>query len=825
MSPKKLRSRIAGAGTLAVVAATALLTFTGGSASALTAPAYPAAGVYPNWLTAGNQFTVASVTLTSGSTTVTTTNNFGAPNAVQYGDIIVDSSGTTNIPADDTVTGGTFGTAVANPTTSLTLTNAANATITETVMFEEPDTQSVTNILRSDGSDTTLYMMQQIGDLYTDAGLYGCSLLGTTNVNGTQNGVCQNDEENTGNNLFSDTPTTDTNDNFDRTEVLEGINDIGSGNGQKMLCGGGLLATPQPLDWSRSSKPATQACSSGSLVELGYAKDSAPAVDFQEINPHAVGTSTFYNTFGAFAGDGNPNAVPFPSGGIGAVAAGWEPGDPYNCVPAGEHLEGTACSGTPFNDVDNYQGNASPAFRLWCEADSATATDTTEASGRITDWGELTDLNAASLASAISSGSTITSLSLAVDLDNALSAGSVNLVSPTGSSQTLSASAASSGASSITITGSPTASANFPAGSRIVASSALFNVGHGAPIGVPVRIQGVNTGSGTVATFTGYAGAGQSAGGPPVNECANSSFVSDYNGYEGANPISPTFGTNQLQTYIAVENNASQIGSFAAGDFPNDPADQAVELASVLYFESFGVNLSNPNAGSASLTPGTFTMPAGVPTSYTVTLLNEDGEQDSIPHERSNVYPTARTLFNLYHTTTVRSSLAGFLNWICDSNDAIQKDQDLVSGANYDNEITNIINDNFEYTRLNDDTPELASQNPGIPGSPTDVGDHITGGGPNATCDAALQVTATGSNVVTYTGGNVPSPQAFLTSGPNQAVATAVSGVITAGTGAVTNITGGTITLATGTVVASGTWTLYFENVAPMIGQPTSANT
>ncbi len=30
--------------------------------------------------------------------------------------------------------------------------------------------------IRDTGSDTTFYMMQQIGDLYTGAGLYGCTL-------------------------------------------------------------------------------------------------------------------------------------------------------------------------------------------------------------------------------------------------------------------------------------------------------------------------------------------------------------------------------------------------------------------------------------------------------------------------------------------------------------------------------------------------------------------------------------------------------------------------------------------------------------------------
>src|ERR1700722_8055011 len=88
-------------------------------------------------------------------------------------------------------------------------------------------------IIRSAGSDTTFYMMQQIGDLYNQAALYGCSVTGTTDF------PCP-----TG----ANSSTTDVGDNWDRTEVSQGIDDVGSGDGQKQLCG--KEASPQPVDFA-----------------------------------------------------------------------------------------------------------------------------------------------------------------------------------------------------------------------------------------------------------------------------------------------------------------------------------------------------------------------------------------------------------------------------------------------------------------------------------------------------------------------------------------------------------------------------------------------
>ena len=93
--------------------------------------------------------------------------------------------------------------------------------------------------IRNTGSDTTFFMMQKIGDLYTGAGLYGCTLnaaAGRPLYNSGDPASTTSNEEyycQSGKNIS----TTDVNDNWDRTEVTEGVDDVGSGAGQNQLCG------------------------------------------------------------------------------------------------------------------------------------------------------------------------------------------------------------------------------------------------------------------------------------------------------------------------------------------------------------------------------------------------------------------------------------------------------------------------------------------------------------------------------------------------------------------------------------------------------------
>jgi hypothetical protein len=240
-------------------------------------------------------------------------------------------------------------------------------------------------------------------------------------------------------------------------------------------------------------------------------------------------------------------------------------------------------------------------------------------------------------------------------------------------------------------------------------------VGNGTPIGIPIRILGVNPASGTVATFAGFAESGVSGGGCASN--TNTNAAADPNSATAPSPNSP---------HVALENNASQIGDFAAKDFPGDLPDQAVEAATSLYYESNGVLNTVPY--SASVPIGT--------TSSAVSKINLNGKAASTGFIFSNAYPTARTLYNIYRTDTVRASTAGFLNWICDSQTAIQKGKDNSTGLNFDTELTTLIG-SFGFTRLTDTTGVAATATPA---------DGLSA--PNTTCASGLNSGSTAGNGV-----------------------------------------------------------------------------
>ena len=189
-----------------------------------------------------------------------------------------------------------------------------------------PANDQISNVDHAEGSDTTLFMMQSISDLYTSAGLFPFSCQPTTN-----NQDCLTPAGNSGNN--PNNTQSDVSDNFAATEELQGVNDVGSGNGQGQLCG--TIGTPvsTTVDYSRSSKPFGVAGCAGQ--QLGYAKDSVPAADFQVIDPNLYGSPTGYVGTSFPSYDYNTGATvmtAFPSSGIGPVAAGWEPGDAFNCT-------------------------------------------------------------------------------------------------------------------------------------------------------------------------------------------------------------------------------------------------------------------------------------------------------------------------------------------------------------------------------------------------------------------------------------------------------------------------------------------------------------
>jgi len=532
----------------------------------------------------------------------------------------------------------------------------------------------MSNVVHSEGSDTTLYVMQTLGDLYTNSGLFpfGCQPYTVTLAS------CETPTQNSG--LNPNNVQTDTTDNFNSNEILQGINNVGSGNGQTELCGG-VVPVNTTVDFARSSKPAGT-ISGCPMVQLGYAKDSVPAVVFNSINPHAYGTPSGYNSIGSFISYNQTNGAtittPFPSGGIGPVAQGWLPGDPYTCVANdGSQGSGTPCSGTPVEDFDNTGGLTSVAYRLWC----AHGSSTTANQSQIMDWGNLTNLT----------------------------------------------------------------------GSEVI--------GQGAPIGVPIRIIGVNAGSGTAATFNNFAKSGSGT------NCTSSGSNFNLNAASGANPQTAQ-GPGPANPEIALENDASQIGDFASANWgPTDAADQATDIATSIYYMGFGAYNTNAIAPVATLEVNSGVIPSGLPGSFTESFLAANGIEPSIATELSNQMPVARTLFNIYRSDKIRASTAGFLNWICDTNPStststptystggqVSKGLNHIDGGNYDTDLTNVINGQYGFARLTDASPELQ------------VSQQITGNGvtnPNASCDAQAAIgtggITSGTNVVTLAASTVPS--------------------------------------------------------------------
>jgi hypothetical protein len=545
--------------------------------------------------------------------------------------------------------------------------------------------------IRDSGSDTTFFMMQKIGDLYTGAGLYGCTLnntAGQTLYNSSDPAATTTNE-----NYFcqsgQNVSTTDTSDNWDRTEITGGVDLVGSGGGQNQLCG--AASTPLTVDFARSSKPAGTACTG--LVGTGYAKDGVDLISYP-VNPTQIGggvaTTAPYSTLNG--------------GVIGPVGSGWLPGD-ANTGPF------TGTSLTSGTGITNVGGAASTAYELWCATDST----------RISDWGQLTNLgpNIAVPNASVTSGSN--QVTLAAAPYSAIAIGQA-ITGPD-----IPASTTITGISGNVLTISNNASATKSNEDPRVNVGSTAAIGAGAPIGVPVRIMGVNSASGTEATWASYAEAGVSSGGCASN--MNTNAASD------PNPVTAT-GDN-AGTHIALENNSDQINQFAVTDFPGDNVSQGIESATTLYIESDGVYNTNPYAAATTV--------AGVKYSGSKVALN--GKLPTTTTKLGNTYPTARTLFNIYLTSSIRASAGGFLNWICDGNTNFSKSLDNSTGINFDTELTNQIGTVFGFPRLTDTT-----------GAPA-IGTPADGlAAPNNSCAASLAVnTTSGSNTITLASGNFPA--------------------------------------------------------------------
>ncbi len=260
---------------------------------------------------------------------------------------------------------------------------------------------------RGSGSDTTFFLMQKISDLYNQAGLYGCAL-------SSDDATCLDDTApyNDANDPDNSKGTTDYTDNYDRTEEVQGVDEVGSGAGQAQLCdnnsGSNNAALPAwaKVDYARSSSGISGSQSSNCLAsekEDFFAADAVDGLDFF-VNPSVFGTAHSTVT--------NYNYSAVNGGVIGDVAQGWIP--PAD-IPAGEAGLGTEsincdatktgangqfgngnnnCAGYPFFDLDNTNetlasggdnggtGASSVAYEIWCQSGTTP----------ITDWGQLTNI-------------------------------------------------------------------------------------------------------------------------------------------------------------------------------------------------------------------------------------------------------------------------------------------------------------------------------------------------------------------------------------------------------------------------------------------------
>jgi hypothetical protein len=200
-------------------------------------------------------------------------------------------------------------------------------------------------------------------------------------------------------------------------------------------------------------------------------------------------------------------------------------------------------------------------------------------------------------------------------------------------------------------------------------------------------------------------------------------------------PNPATDSGDNSSTHVALENNSAQLDQFAAADFPSDAVDQAIELSTTLYIMSNGVMNTSPYAAATPITNGSSTV------DYPASKVSENGKSPTTPNLLNNIYPTARTLFNIYRTDTVRASTAGFLNWICDSNTAFTKGTDNNTGKNYDTELTTLISTTYGFPRLTD-----TSSAPSNGGTPAD-----NQPAPNTTCAAGTTGSGAGNGAPAIT--------------------------------------------------------------------------
>lgn len=582
-------------------------------------------------------------------------------------------------------------------------------------------TPTAGNLIRTGGSETSYYVMQKIGDLYTQSSIYGCAL-------GKDNRTCTGADGTVTTNL----------DNYSRSEFDNGLG-IGTGGGLKVLCDLGGSLPGAGGSWLNFSRGSRQQKPNGS--ESGGACPSAA----NQVTINGVTYSSAADL--AFADDEVPGLV-FPSTGqtaltvtnaqqIGPVANGWQPGDPFNCGTGGA---APLCSGNPVGlgakangvvtpDIENLPmpgettnaAISSVAYRLFCTTHQNDATD--PKLNQITDWGQLTDPTATTDTQTYTdkngntqtftptkgqegigtpigvpiyipqvnsgSGTTFSFGAFACGLANELNSSNVSnttadphnimqennapqledigLLQGSGTLKTT-----SSTSTTFTATTATDSAANF------TANFAGATISDGISSGTVA--------SNTTTTIT-LAGAGW-AGGTPA---AGTTFT-----------IAGTGTADYLAKQVSGEVSALQAKE--ASFFPSsDAAGDAVYaqnlVAASVYFVSLGVSAATPFALVGGRTPTS--------TQGKRTFLNyiPNGGSQELPScglPSCNPYPTARQLHNFINPLAATASSVGFLNWLCNADLSVPPAAhglDQTNGKNYASELNNNISTIFQFPR------------------------------------------------------------------------------------------------------------------------------
>jgi hypothetical protein len=469
------------------------------------------------------------------------------------------------------------------------------------------------NQIRSAGSETSYYIMARIGDLYTQTSIYGCTL-------STDNRSCL---------TASDGDSTNVLDDYSRQEYINGAG-VGSGTGLKMLCGlsGGALSGAPTVDFARTSRAAKSTENGGNCpsaaspfinngtsynapVDLAYADDSIAGLAFPFVNQAALVCG------------GTCSATQ-----LGPVASGWVPGDPL----AGPYTN------NPLNDLANTETtpgggiNTSIIHRIQCGTGTAAFT------GRISDWGQLTDKTVDS---------------------------SITLTKTNGNG--------------VQSTYNPT----------------LGQEGNGAKIGIPIYVPAVNTNSGTESVWQGFAGCASTG----VNLNGDPNNVMQENDAPqllliGAKGGSGTGGTSTYLSNAEVASGSASNPSatyFPAASGTTDNIYANNLLAASIYYVSYGVSTWKP-----------YTVLPGLGKKTTINSISNSQRNETLSTclAGCQLLATQRQLHNYVNPKGLRASTLGFMNWICDTDGTnARHGLDLTTGVNYSAELTNTIGTIYFFPR------------------------------------------------------------------------------------------------------------------------------